>query len=594
MYSSYSSKEERDRQKELIKSLETPEEKRLRRLAKKEYKERKMKTALGWGQEYLGFTNQQNPYGDSNLLQKFVWKKKDEMKRENHDENVKTAEETAKEARLELEKLKRRRIEREREKAEREHEREFLQREKEAEYYKEWEHHEDAFHLEQVRLRSKIRIQDGRAKAIDLLARYIDETESENRLKLSDDTEGTAVMHPVETCFEGLTRDDLEDLLADIEVYRKLDSTQHGQYWSDVTVLTMNFLAIDAADGSPGVDGHRDTSGINSVVADEVSSIFRSKSYAELEALERNVQAKIRAAGQNIDLPYWESLINKLQVCMTKERFRLRHQQFLRRKLDQMRAQMRTVCGTLFPSAQEDNRKSQDYSGRYSPVLIDAETLDIGQYVMDEMELAEKLVLKRAQVIGTGSVIPDVEDAFEQKARLGITGRPEEEEEGSSVLVSHHGREGFATAAAATAEDSNELSVEEIPIEFRYLWSDKYRPRKPRFFNKVHTGYDWNQYNKKHYDTDNPPPKTVQGYKFNIFYPDLIDRAKAPQYDLKICEETRDFATLRFHAGPPYEDIAFKIVNKEWDFSYKHGFRCQFQNGIFQLWFHFRKWKYRR
>lgn len=51
---------------------------------------------------------------------------------------------------------------------------------------------------------------------------------------------------------------------------------------------------------------------------------------------------------------------------------------------------------------------------------------------------------------------------------------------------------------------------------------------------------------------------------------------------------------LRFHAGPPYEDVAFKIVSREWDISHRHGFRNQFQNGIYQLWFHFRKWKYRR
>ncbi|CAF5062648.1 unnamed protein product, partial [Rotaria sp. Silwood1] len=95
-------------------------------------------------------------------------------------------------------------------------------------------------------------------------------------------------------------------------------------------------------------------------------------------------------------------------------------------------------------------------------------------------------------------------------------------------------------------------------------------------------------------DTDNPPPKTVQGYKFNIFYPDLIDKTKTPSYSLTVCEDNRDFSILKFHAGPPYEDIAFKIVSKEWDYSYKHGFRCHFQNGIFQLWFHFRKWKYRR
>ena len=69
--------------------------------------------------------------------------------------------------------------------------------------------------------------------------------------------------------------------------------------------------------------------------------------------------------------------------------------------------------------------------------------------------------------------------------------------------------------------------------------------------------------------TDNPPPKVVQGYKFNIFYPDLIDKSKAPTY--KIVKEPGNDETvlLRFSAGPPYEDIAFRIVNREWEFSHK-------------------------
>merc|ERR1712032_1115982 len=57
----------------------------------------------------------------------------------------------------------------------------------------------------------------------------------------------------------------------------------------------------------------------------------------------------------------------------------------------------------------------------------------------------------------------------------------------------------------------------EIDLPTRhYEWEDKYRPRKPRFFNRVKTGYEWNKYNQTHYDHDNPPPKIVQGYKFNI------------------------------------------------------------------------------
>lgn len=90
----------------------------------------------------------------------------------------------------------------------------------------------------------------------------------------------------------------------------------------------------------------------------------------------------------------------------------------------------------------------------------------------------------------------------------------------------------------------------------------------------------------KLYSTDNPPPKVVQGYKvrgivilmlntvsialqFNIFYPDLIDKSKAPGF--KIIKEPGNDETvlLHFFAGPPYEDIAFRIVNREWEFSHK-------------------------
>ena len=73
------------------------------------------------------------------------------------------------------------------------------------------------------------------------------------------------------------------------------------------------------------------------------------------------------------------------------------------------------------------------------------------------------------------------------------------------------------------------------------------------------------------------------GYKFNIFYPDLIDKNTTPTYKLENCPESKDFKIIRFIAGPPYEDIAFKIVNREWNNSYKGGFRNQFNNNILQL-----------
>jgi len=87
---------------------------------------------------------------------------------------------------------------------------------------------------------------------------------------------------------------------------------------------------------------------------------------------------------------------------------------------------------------------------------------------------------------------------------------------------------------------------------------DKYKPRKPTYFNRVKLGYEWNKYNQAHYDMDNPPPKVIQGYKFNVFYPDLIEKNSTPSYTLHNCEND-NFCMVKFSAGPPYGNLSINI-----------------------------------
>lgn len=50
-------------------------------------------------------------------------------------------------------------------------------------------------------------------------------------------------------------------------------------------------------------------------------------------------------------------------------------------------------------------------------------------------------------------------------------------------------------------EEEELFNLEEnIDHPSSYNWEDKYRPRKPRYFNRVHTGYEWNKYNQTHYE----------------------------------------------------------------------------------------------
>lgn len=59
----------------------------------------------------------------------------------------------------------------------------------------------------------------------------------------------------------------------------------------------------------------------------------------------------------------------------------------------------------------------------------------------------------------------------------------------------------FRAEAERELDEEEELfNLEETISPTTYNWEDKYRPRKPRYFNRVHTGYEWNKYNQTHYE----------------------------------------------------------------------------------------------
>ena len=91
------------------------------------------------------------------------------------------------------------------------------------------------------------------------------------------------------------------------------------------------------------------------------------------------------------------------------------------------------------------------------------------------------------------------------------------------------------------------------------------------------------------------PPRAAprRADKFTNFYPDLIDRTKTPRFTLEPAAN-REFVIIRFSAGPPYEDVAFQIVNREWDKGKKNGFKCVFGGGTLQLFFNFVRPRYRQ
>lgn len=674
-------KEERKRRKDLIKALETPEQKRQRRLEKKNEKEKRRKQLMGWDDEYIGYTNEDNPFGDSNLHDTFVWKKKYEKlgyKQVNEEEINQINKSKMLKNRQELEKVKQRRLEREKERELRLEEMTKLQRDKEAEQFKEWIQQEDYFHLKQAKLRSKLRIKEGRSKPIDILARYInvfgdnlctdyvsdsgntsDESlQMKRRMRRDEEEEdlldrikvlsGT-LTEPYNT-LNGLRIRDMEDLIEDIRIYLELDSNSkiNADYWRDLQIIVEDELAKLKLANMDLQERRRE--GINPSVSSDIAKILKGKTPQQLKVLQEQVEKKISSKEDGIDIGYWETLLSRLKAQIARARLREFHDQNLRNKLeliDKYQKQIREIRPStedsgvseiasipstsqqannaenvdadteevkFFTKAELEQKCIQEYNaGGYSPKPTSIEDINSDCILLSFDDYERDLCEQRTSTLKRLLAFPVPFVQFDQKKdkksdNYDHNKRTMTRDEEAFVREARKGMNDDEAIFSVEEEllDENELqkknlaktSTNRIPssalLKDKHNWSEKYRPRKPRYFNRVHTGFEWNKYNQTHYDVDNPPPKVVQGYKFNIFYPDLIDKSSTPQYKITPCPDNRDFAYIRFSAGPPYEDICFKIVNREWNYSYKSGFRSQFQNNILQLWFHFKRYRYRR
>ena len=118
----------------------------------------------------------------------------------------------------------------------------------------------------------------------------------------------------------------------------------------------------------------------------------------------------------------------------------------------------------------------------------------------------------------------------------------------------------------------------------------------PEYEAIYYMGHDWNQYNRTRFNRDNPPPLTIRGYRFRIFYPDTIDKQRAPRFhlDKKLVEHDAPpdprytYTAIVFDAGYPYLPIAFRIVDKQWDTYRNSGYHSTFHQGVFTFQFAFK------
>jgi hypothetical protein len=278
-----------------------------------------------------------------------------------------------------------------------------------------------------------------------------------------------------------------------------------------------------------------DTAGIHPIILSDIKQLLDGKSTEELIKLELFIKQSI-SGGEIRNDEYWHTIVNKINVYKAQakvdEYFSLSVKERLNYLLKSGLPQVSVnEIERRFMSTEIPKKKEEEASITSEKAPVELKNRRIGRYLSD-LEM-----LKMEEDKGEN----------EDEARF-----------------------------------TREVDVDENAIG-----------KKPLYYNRERVGIDWTKHNQIMYDQDNPPPSTTLGYEFNIFFPDLLDKNKAPHYEL-LTTENPDLLIIVFKAGPPYKNLAFKIVGTEWEYSQKKGFRCVFSNGIFHLHCWFKRYRYRR
>ncbi|KAK9455721.1 cactus-binding C-terminus of cactin protein-domain-containing protein [Dipodascopsis uninucleata] len=462
-----------------------------------------------------------------------------------------------------------------------------------------WVAGEDDFALQQKKKGALIRIKEQRAKPIDWVVVNLRFSNKEDKAYDDEFLDGSESEVPLPYDVpNGLSLLEVNQLIQAVEEFLSLErDPSNVEFWKSMLVICNYFKKKLKPEPTASSSRAMNT------VTDDIEEILKGKSLEELRDLEEKVDVTL-ASDMAVDVDFWTSLKNELLIRKARSILDKAHRSALderasivknkqiieaRRAVEQIQITIRTGKRTAL--------RSISYSPSIDEVVIQdtgrAPNTQLSPIRMDILE--EKLKNERQQI--SNMIFVPLKKYLDRQSQ---TIEPPIKSKSNSISDRL-----FEKEVAKGHADNEEIFNDEEELENAGNSKDKYL--KPRYFNRVQMGFDWNKYNQTHYNQNNPPPKVVQGYKFNLFYPELADSTKAPTY--KIIREhgrrrgesnsaasEQDTCIIRFIAGPPYRDIAFKIVDREWDYSSRResGFRSSFDKGILQLHFRFKKMFYRK
>ncbi|KJP85376.1 hypothetical protein AK88_05003 [Plasmodium fragile] len=598
-------------------------------------------------QKHFNYTDECNPFGDNSLSTPFVWKLKNKYDQIKYNHKVKVTTTSLLQNSLakisEIEQVKKRRQERDNERAMLEDYRLQLEKQRNQINIKDYLKKEQLFFINQQIKSSDIRIEHNFLQLPDIfrLAMMIVNREQVKKIRPA------LYRIPFHVLLEGQTEWELENCTKQIKLLLQHDALENGgkfkRYWESLLFFCGHFLDQVREKELPAKDAKEtDLKNLETKTDKQIQAFLENKNYEELVTCEEKIKQKVISQCEDLsDEVYWNRVLLKIPYFKAKNVLLHFHAK-LRKRISlsdahsedsdsvshsRSHSPIEKTTHREHPAEEDEGRGGKVTTTMpfecHSPKLIHPASLtqmeipsETHIYTAEE-ELQERLkmnndIWNRLRMEEEGKSDPsgenrgyfkgdhvgqvDVNISAEQALLRKLFAKDQEVYNRFVQREKNKGRAGEITMKDVSHHHHNTPHSSypnplrsSLPLSSEALLAT----RKPLYFNRIKTSFDWNKYNKTHYDYENPPPKYICGYKFNIFYLNLLNKKDKPSWKL---QPTDDESTVLivFHGGAPYLDIAFQIVNAEWSYDKHRGFRNVFDKGILQLYFNFKKKRYRR
>jgi acetone carboxylase gamma subunit len=183
--------------------------------------------------------------------------------------------------------------------------------------------------------------------------------------------------------------------------------------------------------------------------------------------IELEHQVKDKMKQDFIDLDYWENILKILNVYKA-------------------RAKLQKYIKTVILEKKEFKR--QEFKPYMEPEIIS--TTNEEELVFTQSQNQQYIQESRNEILQKYQIQQTTESLFQETI------------EQRQALYQQMVRD-----ASVDTED------EEI-FKSNFDFGEKYKPRKPDYYNRIKHGIEWNKYNTVHYNQGNPPPKSILGYKY--------------------------------------------------------------------------------